>query len=211
MSVCFGCTISVHHQILAVMGPSTTGSVDDSFRWKSIFTPDPGPMDCHNSFYNSSPVTVAPRWIPKSAHAVLYSGSATVMGNTSQIEPHQRPALSTFHNHDHTKNTSWTNIPMPFPTIQESYKTVTGHHIWMFITTKYLMAFLILKGVYLWKKRASYRRYRKSILFVLFLTVLLAKAVQSVLPTTVTSTSLPLISSEKLSTEDLWHLTLVNK
>ena len=100
MFVCFGCTISVHHQILAVMGPSTTGSVDGSFRWKSIFTPDPGPMDCHNSFYNSSPVKVEPRWIPKSAHAVLYSGSATVMGNTSQIEPHQRPALSTFHNHD---------------------------------------------------------------------------------------------------------------
>ena len=61
------------------------------------------------------------------------------------------------------------------------------------------------------KKRATHRRYRKSILFVLFLTVLLAKAVQSVLPTTVTSTSLLLISSEKLSTEDLWHLTLVNK
>lgn len=78
------------------MGANNTGSADVSFQWKSIFQPDPGLTDCHNTFYEASPVVVGKQWVPKSAYAIRYLGTASVMGNTSQTEPYQRPALYIF-------------------------------------------------------------------------------------------------------------------
>ena len=79
------------------MGANKTVSEDVSFQWKYIFQHDPCLTDRHNTFKEASPVVVGKQWVPKSAYAIRYLGTASVMGNTSQTEPYQRPALYHIH------------------------------------------------------------------------------------------------------------------